>query len=1006
MAEIFLGRNQELRAFKATMACFWEQANELPTVALVHGQGGIGKTTLLKKFLELVKEHWSDRFLHLDINWQETRFGKSNDGDNAYTEPEQVLNFLGHEAAKLPRWEKAAFHQYRKRLDKAIDRVRDAANRLDKVEEAPEKETGWTEPIVKSLAKGASTWVGAGWAAPALEYLAKQGIRILPRQAEKLWKKLEEEDRRLIQNAHLHLAEGLGEGFAMVAVNQPILVSFDTYELVDGVDPLIRRMIERAGERVFWIIAGRHDLYETREDTPRGRIDGYREYDGHRYDVVRFDPRALAREDIRNFFREAAPDKPELDDEAVARVDTATRAVPLAVRLAVDIWKKTGDLDRITDHHEADDVVRAMVRRYQQHCPANNDDRRALRAMALANGDREILVAMLKPEHNDQLHNFLKRVRHRYAAVQHTSEGRLHDVPAAFFREDMRDRPDDEVVELVKRALHCVEARIEKQNAYHLRLEDLCEDSDYGIAVVRKAGYLFWLDETQAWAWMTARMVEALPFVETRIGELVEEAEWFQSRLSGMGKKRLAILPRAGLFLFSSQTSTEFRNLLHDDIEGRGYLKGDLVQDKFRDEVKASWAWYQADFLRREERYDEALEAIMLVSGLLQQKKSPRLRRAVADTALTISYHFFLRKEYRKMQRVTSVAVTVDPDYHRSWREYGTAHSLLKQYDKAIEFHQKALDIDPNDAGTWRELGTAHSLLNQYDKAIEFHQKALDINPNDAIAWRELGTAHGLLKQYDKAIEFHQKALDTDPNDAIAWRELGNDHSWLKQYDKAIEFHQKALDIDPNDAIAWRELCAGYQFLGLYDKATSAIERALDLEGDNSRTWAWKGYLAMIHGQIEAAEDDFAKALMADQKEGMAWRCAGALAYRRGRLDVAGSKYKQAVTAAPKNLEGFLDLAAIQRLNGENTAASANLAHAKTMMEGADSSSLAAAKLKALTDDPESAINLLEIHITEAPGRREWIPFCPAFHWLRDHDRFRALARNIPGSRWSELEAW
>jgi len=133
--------------------------------------------------------------------------------------------------------------------------------------------------------------------------------------------------------------------------------------------------------------------------------------------------------------------------------------------------------------------------------------------------------------------------------------------------------------------------------------------------------------------------------------------------------------PGAGFFI-PRQALSERRDLFHDDIDGRGWLTGDRVTEKCRKEVLASWVWHQADVLCRQERYDQALAVIEPVIELLQKSRSPRLRRAVADTALTIDYQFFLRKEYRKCRAATTVAL-VDQDYARACREHGTAHSFL-----------------------------------------------------------------------------------------------------------------------------------------------------------------------------------------------------------------------------------------------------------------------------------------------------------------------------------------
>src|SRR5262249_35014650 len=150
-------------------------------------------------------------------------------------------------------------------------------------------------------------------------------------------------------------------------------------------------------------------------------------------------------------------------------------------------------------------------------------DRRALYALALAQGDRERLRAMLRPDDGQSfdLDARLSDLERDYASV-HLDENRLHDAPALFFRESLKRSHDEDWAQtLNRRAVETLRARLRKLEPELPRLEDRCDDEDWTQTAVALADHLFWLDETEAWRWFAPRFVESLAYVaELREGLL------------------------------------------------------------------------------------------------------------------------------------------------------------------------------------------------------------------------------------------------------------------------------------------------------------------------------------------------------------------------------------------------------------------------------------------------------------------------------------------------------
>ena len=272
-----------------------------------------------------------------------------------------------------------------------MDRAEEALSRALR-EEASASTTGESSKTTDGAAEvaaGLGSWSGVPGAGTFARGSVKALAALTPAIVTRLRKHLTIEDQRILESGDRELARGLGGDLAKQSRRLPILISMDTYEIIDETDAFVREVIRAAGPRVAWLIVGRRDLYRTSRADSEHEIDGYEREDGHAFAVLPIETGSLAREDIRSYFRLAAPDRPALDDDELQLVERATGAIPLAIELAAQIWYKTGRveeirLDRVTTDEQ---ILDEMITRYQQHC-VDELDKLALAAIAMAHGGR------------------------------------------------------------------------------------------------------------------------------------------------------------------------------------------------------------------------------------------------------------------------------------------------------------------------------------------------------------------------------------------------------------------------------------------------------------------------------------------------------------------------------------------------------------------------------------------------------------------------------------------
>ncbi|MCA9988656.1 MAG: ATP-binding protein, partial [Anaerolineales bacterium] len=406
---VFVGRVEEQKQFRAALA---ETLNppageNLPYVFLLYGDGGIGKTTLAKRFRDIALQEapFKDKVQMLWIDWEDERkkFPELQVG-REQIQAEDVFDVI-RAAAVRNRWGRQ-FVAYTKALKQTAEAKQQVAEMLttgDKSDElalvhhlsvaAIAKIVRAKVPIIGDTGEQLiQAFVDAGLSV-GVEKAAqlRSGIETLLRAH------LEPNHFSHFLNPNEQLGDALARGIGRVGGKKPLLVVLDSYEIVDRTDIWIREVIRSAGPNVIWVISGRNDLLQSRR-FGNEYFKGYADDSPRR--VLGYDMLPLAVQDIKSYFTAVAPER-AIKDAEVDAISRATRGIPLAIQESMALWQTGATLDAIVgemhDSMPGSQIVSKMTDRYLQHVVVD-EDKYTLYALALAGGDVDILRAMLKPE--------------------------------------------------------------------------------------------------------------------------------------------------------------------------------------------------------------------------------------------------------------------------------------------------------------------------------------------------------------------------------------------------------------------------------------------------------------------------------------------------------------------------------------------------------------------------------------------------------------------------------
>ncbi len=500
-------------------------------VVLIYGCGGFGKSTLLKRYHEIAGElGWNLKVSEI-VNWEFAITGKYNLFNPPPGQEIDVLEYFrllcGQLAYALTK-HIDEFKEYQKAVAALKEVSQQAKEVLDSLlkDDQFAKLRGLTTGAIVTLictAVPATNFVlgipgATEIAKEALDAVEKIGVEQLKHVYTTLSGKLKHKLDDYLDPS-LKLGLSLGQDLLHFAKSFPLLIFFDTYEEIDEADHLLRLVMDAAGMRVGWVLAGRDNLWSGFEQRQRSIEVVYGYKDIVQADcvlAVNFndaDMSVFNVDDIVRYFGQLSKKTssqislPVINKDEAIRIQEVTHGVPLAVRVAAGLYLETTDLSAITEKADSKrEIVDVMVQRYLLHTRADQGERDQLFGLALLRrADRPTAIAAalnLTPEKAKTDYEIrLKRLHRRYSFIfSKMDQPLLYPEVRHFLRlQLLAQRSEPEKMALTKRLQEAHEAtlkELENQNQYS-SLRSRLEDEEWTGIYLDLTEQKFWLNPTE-----------------------------------------------------------------------------------------------------------------------------------------------------------------------------------------------------------------------------------------------------------------------------------------------------------------------------------------------------------------------------------------------------------------------------------------------------------------------------------------------------------------------------
>ncbi|MDZ8261840.1 tetratricopeptide repeat protein [Nostoc sp. ChiQUE01b] len=204
---------------------------------------------------------------------------------------------------------------------------------------------------------------------------------------------------------------------------------------------------------------------------------------------------------------------------------------------------------------------------------------------------------------------------------------------------------------------------------------------------------------------------------------------------------------------------------------------------------------------------------------------NPKFDWAIASRGLT----------YRSMKRYPEAledfdrAIELDPKLDWAIAHRGLTYFSMNRYPEALEDIDRAIELNPKLHWAIASRGQIYRSIKRYPEALENFDRAIEVNPKSAWAITHRGRTYRLMERYQEALEDFDRAIEVNPKYAWAIALRGETYLILHRYTEALADFSHAINLKSNKDWYLYDRALTYLTLNQADKARSDLALAIKL---------------------------------------------------------------------------------------------------------------------------------------------------------------------------------
>ena len=789
----FVGREDQVNQFRQNLTLPPED-DRRRFIYNVWGQGGVGKSTLLRQFRKIADEA---KIISAYIDEAE----------------KTIPEVMGRLAEDLER--------QGHKLTQFTERYKVYRQKRQELETDPEAPQGFSAFVGKTMVK---TGVRLARRVPVggavFDFVDEDAFATQAGEwASYVAKKITNKDEvRLVQEPEEVLTPLFLQDIFKIAEKTGVVLFFDTYERTgEFLDNWLREILEgRHGEvslNILITIAGRQELDKNH----------WAPYEGL---IVRFPLEPFTEEEAQQYLTR----KGITDNRIIEVILRLSGNLPLLVGMLADAHPN--------DPNQVVEPSSSAVERFLKWVDDPKRQQVALDAAIPRCLNRDVIAKLRAEEEADELFTWLKET----SFVNERTDGwAYHDVvKTQMLRHKRLSSPQGwanihgklaEYYDSLRNDLQLEEEEKQRDPSWqshtlNVLYHNLCQSPQRNLSVA--------LNEFLAALKNQPKFAQQLAETMLQAGKDVDSAEiqrWGEQLANGL-KAYEENVYQVTLEMFTAVLQNSRIEVKWQPIalgwRGETYRSMERYPEALQDfdcaiELDPKYDWAIArrgQTYHRMKRYPEALQDFDRAIQLY-----PKDDWAIAHRART----YYRMKCYTEALQDFDRAIELNPKYDWAIALRGETYRLMKRYPEALQDFDRAIELNPKYDWAIAVRGETYRLMKRYPEALEDFDRAIELNPklDWAIAYR--GKTYRLMERYTEALQDFDRAIELNPKYDLAIARRGKTYLMLKLYNEALADFNRAIDLDSDSNWYLYNRALTYQALNQPDKARADLALAIKL---------------------------------------------------------------------------------------------------------------------------------------------------------------------------------
>jgi len=215
-------------------------------------------------------------------------------------------------------------------------------------------------------------------------------------------------------------------------------------------------------------------------------------------------------------------------------------------------------------------------------------------------------------------------------------------------------------------------------------------------------------------------------------------------------------------------------------------------------------------------------------------------------------------------------AVALEPHNPRHLVNRSHIHRLADRPEKALTDLSHALDLDPQSSYALMNRGNVHHDWGRYHDALSDLNHAVELAPDSRLCLTSRAVVLHELGRYEEVLADLAHALDLDPQDDLALFNRAFIHQAQDHYEDALADYSRVIALDPEYSWSLAPVPKGLVFihramvlheLGRYEEVLADLAHALDLNPQDDMALAARASIYQAQEHYEDALADYTRAL-------------------------------------------------------------------------------------------------------------------------------------------------